>query len=108
MDWNASWVSEMEFNDVINKVKPFGNFNNMYWGTALSGEVGEVCALVKEEFLEGIDIKEELKYELADVFNYVVLMARHNGIDLEKAILEKIEIAKEKWKKTQERLRKEK
>lgn len=90
----------MEFKDILDKIQIFeGTFGNLYWGNCLAEEVGEICQLFRDNYNKKRNIKGDLKYELADLFNYIVLIAKHNGIDLERAILEKIEKTKDKWNK---------
>lgn len=41
--------------------------------------------------------KDELKYEIADVMNYCILLCSQIGVDPKKIILEKMEISAEKY-----------
>jgi len=82
----------MEFEKIIENIQNFGKNNASYWGTALAGETGEVCNLIKKFERDNKDISKDLPYELADVFIYTELTAQFFNIDLEKAILEKLEI----------------
>ena len=82
----------MEFKDIIKKIQNFGKSDPSYWGCALAGEVGEACNLIKKGVRDNLDIKKELAHELADIFIYLELTARFYNINLEKAILEKIDI----------------
>lgn len=41
--------------------------------------------------------KDELKYEIADVMNYCILLCSQIGVDPEKIILEKIDISAKKY-----------
>ena len=63
----------------------------------------EFCLLngeVSEAYLAWLRGEEELDLELADVFIYLVGIAEMNGINLEEAILRKMEInEKRKYKK---------
>ena len=89
----------MEFREIIKQIKDFGQSLDLYWSNAIAGEVGEYCNLIKK-FNRG-DIKTDLDFkkfridisnELADIFIYLVLNARFHLIDLESAILNKIQI----------------
>lgn len=82
----------MEFKDIEKRIKRIDN-SLVYYGCAIAGEVGELCHILKKIDSNGkIPENENLGYELADIFNYVCIIADKMGIDLEKAILEKIEI----------------
>ena len=69
------------------------------WAVALSGEVGELCNVIKklkriEDGVQHIGLDEdalrvEIGRECADVFLYLDLLAAHAGIDLSEAIKEK-------------------
>ena len=72
------------------------------WATAMAGECGEACNVVKKikRLRDGINInakqdgKEEklfrdLGWELADTLLYIDLLATAAGVDLEKAVIEK-------------------
>ena len=41
--------------------------------------------------------KEELKYEIADVMNYCILLCHQIGVDPKKIVLEKMEISAKKY-----------
>lgn len=77
----------------------FGKKYPSYWGNALAGETGEACNLIKKYERDLVDIKEPLAKELADVFIYLELTARFFNIDLEMAIINKIEEVNENRKK---------
>jgi NTP pyrophosphatase (non-canonical NTP hydrolase) len=63
---------------------------------SLNLEAGEV--LEHFQWLDAADDKEELSSELADVALYLLQLASVTGIDLEKAILEKLKInASRSW-----------
>ena len=83
-----------DFKEITKKIENFGKNHASYWGCALAGEVGEACNLIKKHEKDGLEIKELLKEELADIFIYLELTARFFNIDLEKAILDKIEVVK--------------
>ena len=78
------------------------------WAVALSGEVGEVCNVVKKmnRLRDGLAQKgvltqaqymEELRFELADVFLYLLLLSARSGIDLEAAVVEKFNKVSEEY-----------
>jgi NTP pyrophosphatase (non-canonical NTP hydrolase) len=89
----------MDFKKVTSTVQVFINKSDEYWGLALAGEVGEACNLIKKKIRDKIDIKEKLSMELADIFNYLEIIARRYEIDLEEAILRKNEIVKIRMEK---------
>ncbi len=63
----------------------------LFWATAVAGEVGEACNLIKKQ-QRGDDLpnyKEELSAELADIFIYLCLLAENQGINLEDAVIDK-------------------
>lgn len=59
------------------------------WATALAGEVGELCNLVKKFRRGELITRKDIGKELADIIIYADLFASHLGIDLEKAIIQK-------------------
>lgn len=74
-----------------------------YRGNELAGEVGEACNVIKKIERERIGIrgtratKEQLAEELADVVICADLVAMHEGIDLEQAIVNKFNLTSEKY-----------
>jgi len=86
------------FKEILSQIENYGSNHPSYWGCALAGEVGEACNLIKKHERDNKEITEELALELADIFNYLVLIARYYYIDLEKAIFDKLEILKERRK----------
>ncbi len=62
---------------------------------SLSIEAAEI--LEHFQWQEKCKNKEELKYELADVLAYLLLLAKETDIDLEQAFLEKMKINNEKY-----------
>jgi NTP pyrophosphatase (non-canonical NTP hydrolase) len=90
-----------EYNDVTWKeltkdIQMFGKDNMLYFATALAGEVGEFCNLVKKEARDGDVNWDRFGEELADVFIYLHLTAEQLGIDLPEAILKKVKEVNEK------------
>ena len=87
-------VSELQKRAWANKIKHGFNTENVE---------REFCLLngeVSEAYLAWLRGEDELDLELADVFIYLVGIAEMNGVDLEKAILKKMEInEKRKYKK---------
>jgi NTP pyrophosphatase (non-canonical NTP hydrolase) len=73
-----------------------------YRATELAGEVGEACNIIKKLERERLgirgsrDTKEHLAEELADVVICADLIAMHEGIDLERAVVEKFNATSEK------------
>jgi NTP pyrophosphatase (non-canonical NTP hydrolase) len=78
------------FGFYTSRIINFGKDTPEYWGLALAGETGEACNLIKKHARDGLDVKDALAEELADVFIYLELTARFFGIDLERAISRKI------------------
>jgi NTP pyrophosphatase (non-canonical NTP hydrolase) len=88
----------MDFKEITNKIENFGKEYASYWGCALAGEVGEACNLIKKMERDNLEIKDNLKEELADIFIYTELLAQYFGIDLEKEILKKLEVIEKRRK----------
>ena len=87
----------MDFKEIISKIENFGRPHYSYWGCALAGEVGELCNLIKKLERDGQKIEiNHFAEELADIFIYTQLIAEVFEIDLEEAILNKIEIVKKR------------
>lgn len=86
------------FKEILNEIEDYGINHPSYWGCALAGEVGEACNLIKKHERDGLDITDMLPLELADIFNYIVLIARRYNIDLEEAIWKKLDILKKRRK----------
>lgn len=98
----------MDFKKIEEKIKNFGKNTPTYWGCALAGEVGETCNIIKKLERDGINSISKngeknidlLPSELADVFIYTSLTARFFNIDLELAVLEKLNEIKKKRNNT--------
>jgi len=99
-DWerhvDMNTVQSLAFRDIEEMIEWFGCDHASYLGCALAGEVGELCNLIKKLERDNKFDEDKFKEELADVFIYLVLMARWFGISLEEAIIEKIEVVKER------------
>lgn len=68
---------------------PLEEWTETDWGCALSGEVGELCNLLKKRRRgEPIDVNE-VKKEIADVLIYLDLLSARIGIDLSQAVVQK-------------------
>lgn len=101
----------MDFKEITSRIINFGRDSPTYWGCALAGEVGEACNLIKKYARGDFDnedgkiigkldkFKYDLGKELADIFNYLELVARYFKIDLEGAILNKIDEVLERREK---------
>lgn len=74
-----------------------------YRGNELAGEVGEACNIIKKIERERIGIRgtraslKELAEELADVIICADLVAMHEGINLEEAVINKFNNTSEKY-----------
>jgi len=87
----------MNFKDITAGILQFGKDTHTYWGCAIAGEVGELCNKLKKMERDGKAYpKTEIAEELADIFIYTELIARRFGIDLETAIIDKIEVVKKR------------
>ncbi len=74
-----------------------------FMALALCGEAGELANLVKKDWrgdIGGNERREKMKEELADVGNYVFMMAEALGVDLPAAMLKKLVAVEERpeWK----------
>jgi NTP pyrophosphatase (non-canonical NTP hydrolase) len=68
---------------------PLDSWSPTDWATAMAGECGEACNLIKKMRLgQDIDLKE-VGAELADLVIYVDLLASRLGLDLENCLIEK-------------------
>jgi NTP pyrophosphatase (non-canonical NTP hydrolase) len=74
---------------------PDNNISLTYRATEMAGEVGEACNVIKKIERERIGIRgsratiQDLASELADVIICADLIAMHEGIDLEQAVIDK-------------------
>jgi NTP pyrophosphatase (non-canonical NTP hydrolase) len=66
------------------------------WGNAVAGETGELCNVIKKidrgdvtDKRDGIDLREKLGEEVADVVIYLDLLCQRAGVNLEVAIVNK-------------------
>lgn len=88
----------MDFKSIENKIKMFKKAQPTFWGCALCGEAGEAANVLKKIERQYFSrdksilvLESKLSEELADVFIYATLTARHFSIDFEAAILKKID-----------------
>jgi NTP pyrophosphatase (non-canonical NTP hydrolase) len=78
--------------------RPFGM---LYWATALAGEVGEACNIIKKIERERLGhpgkraTKADLAKEMADVATYLDLLANEEDIDLNQAVIDNFNEASE-------------
>lgn len=111
----------MDFKELCAKIENFGKDHPTYWSNALAGEVGEfgelvialfnytkmsvktgsLCNLLKKVERDNILNRRAFQDEVADIFIYLALTARTFNLDLEKAILDKLEIIKERRRETE-------
>tara|TARA_R100001143_G_scaffold35943_1_gene33528 strand:- start:3886 stop:4218 length:333 start_codon:yes stop_codon:yes gene_type:complete len=71
---------------------PCDDWSETDWATAVAGEVGEACNLIKKR-RRGEDISDrKIARELADVVIYLDLLADRMGIDLGDAVAEKFNV----------------
>jgi NTP pyrophosphatase (non-canonical NTP hydrolase) len=108
----------MDIKELTNKIEIFGKDHPTYWSNALAGEVGEfgelvialfnytklsvktgsLCNLLKKVERDNILNKRAFADEMADMFIYLALLAKTFNLDLEKVVLDKLEVIKEKRK----------
>jgi NTP pyrophosphatase (non-canonical NTP hydrolase) len=111
--------NNMDFKELTNKVENFGKSHPVYWSNALAGEVGELgelinillihykmfiktgnlCNTLKKLERDNILNRLAFKEEMADIFIYLALTADVLNLDLERAILDKLEVIKERREK---------
>ena len=66
------------------------------WATALAGEIGEACNLIKKR-RRGEEVADELiAHELADAVTYIDLLAARLGIDLGEAVRAKFNLVSDR------------
>ncbi len=86
----------MDLATIDSKIVLFGDPSDLlYWSTAIAGETGELCNLVKKIYRDfNGDINPffhaKLKDELADIFNYFMLFCRVLGYDPAEIIMHKL------------------
>lgn len=74
-----------------------------YRGNEMAGEVGEACNVIKKIERENYGIRgtratdEDLGFELADVIITAVLVAIHQGIDMDAMVEKKFNMTSEKY-----------
>ena len=68
---------------------PLEDWTPSDWATAMAGEVGEACNLIKKKRMgQNIEL-EDIGRELADVVIYVDLLASRLGLNLEDCVVKK-------------------
>lgn len=81
-------IQFIERNDSTHYFPDLDHDGLLYLATALSGEVGEACNLIKKWHRDGWDnekISLELGSELPDILIYLVMLADAAGISLQAA-----------------------
>src|SRR3990170_4578941 len=66
--------------------------SRLYWATALAGEVGELCNLVKREARDGTDLTPQVGEEIADIVISSFLTASAVGLSIEEVVARKREL----------------
>lgn len=75
---------------------PIDSWSPQDWATAVAGEVGEACNLIKK-MRRGEPIpKHDIADEIADAVTYLDLLAQRLGIDLGEAVLRKFNVVSER------------
>lgn len=110
MNLNLNAFAKINITRAVEGFKTYDNVPLTYWTTALAGEVGELCNMIKK--LErvkygGIDggstytaanlTKEDLKEEIGGIFIYLDLLASILKIDLQEAVIETFNAKSEKY-----------
>ncbi len=89
----------MEMKDVVNMVRElqermdrkFGRESNvLFYFVDLMEEVGELAEVIRAREFYNTEPEEDLESELADIFYDLVGIAGRYGVDLEKAILNRL------------------
>lgn len=65
-----------------------------YWGCALAGEVGELCNLIKKQERDKVNNEDEIKLEFADIFIYLLIIAKIRNYDINEILERKMRILK--------------
>jgi len=68
---------------------PLDSWSNSDWATAVAGETGEMCNLIKKRRRGESIADKDIADELADIVIYVDLLAAKLGIDLADAVASK-------------------
>lgn len=97
---------------VASGLKHYTNEDARFLAVFLAGEVGELCNLIKKEWMEefGVaksqgDKRNEIRMELADVRICLELMAKCFNVDLDAACEEKLSICEVRWPEAGEAVR---
>lgn len=93
--------SDLNKKRAINGFKTYDNVPITFWTTAITGELGELCNMIKKiERVKhgGIDggttytaaniSKENIEEEIGGIFIYLNLLCSRLGIDMEEAIIQ--------------------
>jgi len=84
----------------------YSNTDEHFLALALCGEVGELANLVKKRWRDGLDLREEVREEIADVRIYLELIAKCfdlEGDKLDQAVAAKLAKVVEKHRLRNER-----
>ena len=68
---------------------PLDDWSPMEWGCVIAGEAGELANFLKKMVRDGVDNKEDIAKEMADVIIYLDLLSSLLNIDLPSAIRNK-------------------
>src|SRR3990172_11518670 len=63
--------------------------SRLYWATALAGEVGELCNLVKKEARDGTELTAQIGEEIADIVITSFLTASVLDLQVEEVVARK-------------------
>ena len=77
----------------LDKRWPLTDNDVFFLALAMAGEVGEVANLVKKEWRGSLHLDAAVAHEIADVYVYLLLLAKARGIeDLDALAIEKLNI----------------
>jgi NTP pyrophosphatase (non-canonical NTP hydrolase) len=64
--------------------QPWSSEDERFLSLALCGEAGELANMVKKRWRDGVDLREEIKDEIADIRIYLELLAKCFDIEGDK------------------------
>ena len=110
MNLDLSAFSDLNSQRAVEGFKTYKNVPITYWTTALAGEVGELCNMVKK--MErvahgGIDggstytaatlTHDDLQEEIGGIFIYLDLLSKLLGVNLEEAVIKTFNSKSDKY-----------
>ena len=100
-------MSDKKLQDIVIEARKSWGFSSedyMLLVCGITSELGELANAVRAQYIYNKppvpeDDKSSLKHEMADVLIYLYALADKCGVDLDKAVLSKIEINNKRFKK---------